>query len=418
MSNRPFRYDSGQLRKSTITPQGYLKADAFATRSGIFIYRKPDGSVQRELRPEEEVFHVDSLSSLAEVPVTNDHPQQPLNVENTKLLAVGYTGSDVGKINEFVKCGVTIYDKDTIKAIMHEGKRELSGGYTCDIEMTPGIHNDMPYDAVQRNIRYNHLAVVKDGRAGHEASLKLDSQDAVMVMPEKKDGVASENEIILNEEIQKGEFTMAKVKIGLVEHEVSDAVATLINKMDADLSASTKENDQKQAKLDAIEALKADAAKKIKTKTPEEEDEEQEQEGELDSKKKDKSKKMDRQDAISYGREFAEAEIFGRKVIGAEFKTDSMELIDLKKAICAKGLPQIKLDGKSEDYVNAMFDSFKASYKTDDAKKLQSGLGDGVIRTDAGNVDVQQARMDSMSRTERRWQVPFDKLEYAAPVKK
>lgn len=422
MTHRPFRYDSGEMKKAMITPQGYLKADAFATRSGIFLYRKPDGSVQRELRPAAEVFHPDSLQSLAEVPVTNDHPQMPLNVENTKLLAVGYTGSEIAKLGDFVKCGITIYDKATIDGVMEGSKKELSGGYTCDIEMTPGIYKGMQYDAIQRNIRYNHLAVVKDGRAGHEASIKLDSQDAVMVeedaknependQKEKKDSAKEKNQVISTKEIEKGESIMPKLKIDSVEYELPEAVANFISKSDSVLSEMKKQNDQLQAKFDAMEALKKkEDAKKSTAEEPEDEDEEEMEDG----KKKDKSKKMDRKDAIAYGRDFAEAESFAHKVIGKEFKTDSLELIDLKRAVCAKAMPEIKLDGKSEDYVNAMFDSFKSQYKDPEAKKLQNSIG--AIKTDSV-VDVKQARFDSMTRMENRWKIPFDKLSYSAPAK-
>jgi hypothetical protein len=422
MTHRPFRYDSGEMKKAMITPQGYLKADAFATRSGIFLYRKPDGSVQRELRPAAEVFHPDSLQSLAEVPVTNDHPQMPLNVENTKLLAVGYTGSEIAKLGDFVKCGITIYDKATIEGVMQGSKKELSGGYTCDIEMTPGMYKGMQYDAIQTNIRYNHLAVVKDGRAGHEASIKLDSQDAVMVeedakkesendQEEKKDSAKEKNQVISTKEIEKGESIMPKLKIDSVEYELPEAVASFISKSDAILSEVKKQNDQLQAKFDAMEALKKkEDAKKSTAEEPEDEDEEEMEDG----KKKDKSKKMDRKDAIVYGRDFAEAESFAHKVIGKEFKADTLDLIDVKRAVCAKAMPEIKLDGKSEDYVNAMFDSFKSQYKDPEAKKLQNSIG--AIKTDSV-VDVKQARFDSMTRMENRWQVPFDKLSYSAPAK-
>jgi len=422
MTHRPFRYDSGEMKKAMITPQGYLKADAFATRSGIFLYRKPDGSVQRELRPAAEVFHPDSLQSLAEVPVTNDHPQMPLNVENTKLLAVGYTGSEIAKLGDFVKCGITIYDKATIEGVMQGSKKELSGGYTCDIEMTPGMYKGMQYDAIQTNIRYNHLAVVKDGRAGHEASIKLDSQDAVMVeedakkesendQEEKKDSAKEKNQVISTKEIEKGESIMPKLKIDSVEYELPEAVASFISKSDAILSEVKKQNDQLQAKFDAMEALKKkEDAKKSTAEEPEDEDEEEMEDG----KKKDKSKKMDRKDAIVYGRDFAEAEAFAHKVIGKEFKADTLDLIDVKRAVCAKAMPEIKLDGKSEDYVNAMFDSFKSQYKDPEAKKLQNSIG--AIKTDSV-VDVKQARFDSMTRMENRWQVPFDKLSYSAPAK-
>lgn len=496
MSTRAFRYDAGQMKKATITPQGYLKADAYATRAGIFIYRKADGSIQKELRPAEEVFNSDSLNSLAEVPITNDHPQNPLTIENTKMLAVGYTGSNVGKVeNDYVKCGVTIYDQGVIDGIMNGQKNQLSGGYTCDIEMTPGIHNGMSYDAIQKNIRYNHLAIVREGRAGPYASIKLDSADAVMIdeekedaewssakvndlpdssfayvepgdkdedgkttprskrhfpyknangeidLPhlrnalarlsqspfgdkakskliaaakkagvgdyEKKDGAEDKNNVTSNPESKKGEFimSMVKVKIDSKEYEVPEEIAAEMQRKDSEMAKT-------QGKLDATEAmLKADKAKN--SAKDEDGDEDECDDGQMNDKKKDKgAKKMDRQDAIALGREFVEVENLAFKVIGKEFKSDGLDIIDMKKSVIKAALPDIKLDGKSDDYVNATFDHFKSNYKSPEAKKLQSGLGN--VRSDDG-VSAAQARADAMDRMRNRWKKPlvnYGKSEY------
>jgi hypothetical protein len=57
-------------------------------------------------------------------------------------------------------------DEKAIKDF-NDGKRELSLGYTCDLEWTPGTApNGETYDAIQKNIRANHLAQVKAARGG------------------------------------------------------------------------------------------------------------------------------------------------------------------------------------------------------------------------------------------------------------
>ena len=40
------------------------------------------------------------------------------------------------------------------------GLKELSLGYNLDLDETPGEWEGQPYDAVQRNIVINHLALV------------------------------------------------------------------------------------------------------------------------------------------------------------------------------------------------------------------------------------------------------------------
>ncbi|MGB1276011.1 MAG: DUF2213 domain-containing protein, partial [Nannocystaceae bacterium] len=57
-------------------------------------------------------------------------------------------------------------DKATIEAI-ESGKRQVSNGYMADYDMTPGVTPDgQEYDAVQRNIRGNHIAIVDRARCG------------------------------------------------------------------------------------------------------------------------------------------------------------------------------------------------------------------------------------------------------------
>src|SRR3990172_62428 len=175
------RYDQSRLDGSHVTPQGFLKADAVPTRAGVFVYRLGDGSVRREFGSPEEVFNQDSLKTLTEAPVTNDHPPFPVDSANAKEFTVGFTGSEIARKDNLAMTRVTIFDQGTINEIMRGEKQELSGGYLCDVEHTPGEFNGEAYDAVQKNIRYNHLAVVRAGRAGPEARIKLDSQDAVMV---------------------------------------------------------------------------------------------------------------------------------------------------------------------------------------------------------------------------------------------
>ena len=50
-----------------------------------------------------------------------------------------------------------------------------------DLEFTPGEYNGQKYDAIQKNITNNHIAIVWKGRAGKNASLRLDENDAILL---------------------------------------------------------------------------------------------------------------------------------------------------------------------------------------------------------------------------------------------
>jgi hypothetical protein len=153
------------------TEDGYMVAMPRVARTGIQLYSgdevgKPDMKVVRVFRPEAEVFNSDSLHSYAHRPLTNDHPPEPVTSENWKKYATGDTGEDVVRDGEFVRVPLVMMDKQAVKDYK-DGKRELSLGYTCDLAWTPGTApNGEAYDAVQTNIRANHLAQVKAARGG------------------------------------------------------------------------------------------------------------------------------------------------------------------------------------------------------------------------------------------------------------
>lgn len=160
--------------------------EGYATRAGVFLYRRADGSVARELRPVEEVSRADSLATLGRKPYTDDHPPEFVTPKNAKKYQDGTIGENIvweaRGAGGFVKVTGIVTDEKAIREI-EDGKRELSCGYVCEVEDSAGVHPEFgPYDRIQRNIRYNHLAGVRQGRAGPDVKMNMDSaDDAVMV---------------------------------------------------------------------------------------------------------------------------------------------------------------------------------------------------------------------------------------------
>lgn len=152
------------------TAEGYLLANARAARSGIQQYMgselgRPELGMVNVYRPEAEVFARRSLDTFSKLPITVDHPSAPIDATNWRQLAVGTTGDEVLRDGEHLKVGLKITDIEAVRAI-EAGKRDLSVGYEADIDWQDGIAPDgTPYQAVQRNIRANHIAVVAQGRA-------------------------------------------------------------------------------------------------------------------------------------------------------------------------------------------------------------------------------------------------------------
>ena len=175
-----FRFDRSSLPASFLeTPEGYVRVRGTFSRTGCQTYTNPDGSKRVEYRPPEEVSRPDSLLSMGGLPVTLEHPPQLLTPDTVRQHTRGHTGTQVEFTDGFVHGTVTLTDREAIEAVKRRDAVELSVGYRCDYDPTPGTAPDgTRYDGVQRNISGNHLAVTRQARAGSEVRLHFDSADA------------------------------------------------------------------------------------------------------------------------------------------------------------------------------------------------------------------------------------------------
>jgi hypothetical protein len=244
--------DRLEIADKRLTADGYLVATARAARTGVQHYlgtevKRPDLAVARVYRPADEVFREDSLATYAFKPVTNDHPAEMVTSHTWKDVAVGNVGPKIVRDGEYVSVPLMLADVGAIGAV-DNGKRELSAGYSCEIDWVPGVTpTGEAYDGVQRNIRVNHVAVVDAGRAGSECRI---GDQSTHHQPEP---VAAMTTIP----------ALQTVLIDGVSVQVSDTAAQLIakqNKMVADATAETL------AAKAAIEAGKVEAARQIETK--------------------------------------------------------------------------------------------------------------------------------------------------------
>lgn len=171
------RYDVGTIRSARLNAQGFLILDGHASRVGVQKYRLADGSVRRELRLPEDVQAQKSLDGFEGIVVTDDHPSEMVTARNARRYQAGFVQGPGVADGDLVKIGIVITDAALIDKVQKQNKRQLSVGYNVDLEMTAGVHPVYgEYDAIQRNIRPNHQAVVDEGRAGPRASLHLDAE--------------------------------------------------------------------------------------------------------------------------------------------------------------------------------------------------------------------------------------------------
>lgn len=357
---------------ATFDADGFLRDSPIVARAGIYIYTNPDGSVRREYRPPEEVFAQDALNSFVGKPITVGHPKDGKVTSKTakkesigSILSPGYY-----KENDMVGCDIVIHSPQAIG-----DKRELSLGYRVELEETPGIAPDgQPYDAIQRNIRVNHLAVVDKARAGMKARLNLDG-----------------DEIHESEEIQ-----MSKIKIDSVEFEVADAVAAHINALTARADSAESKVTASKVELDGVKAelatAKTDAAD-TKTKLDGMTAERDALQTKLDAAEADKKAAVEKavDDTKKEIKERAELEEKAKKA--KVEKTDGLSNAELKIAVvkAVRG-DSFNADGKSEDYINAAYEFAVADLVKADSNpvvtqmqkaKAQQQRKDGEVKYDA-----------------------------------
>ncbi|PWT71216.1 MAG: hypothetical protein C5B60_11170, partial [Chloroflexi bacterium] len=232
--------------KVRITDDGYLTASPRIARTGIQVYAgtecgRDDLDRVRILRPDSAVFSDAAMHSYAHRPITLDHPSEAVNKDNWRHYAIGHTGEPVVRDGGSVRVPMVLMDAAAIDAFKN-GHNQLSVGYKCHLDWTPGLIDGTgeQYDAIQRDIKANHLAVVANARGG--STLKI--------------GDDRRKEFAMN---------LKSVMIDGIETQVSETAVGLINRL----------ND-KYTKL-------AQAFDQFKKKKEEEEEEEEEENEENDA---------------------------------------------------------------------------------------------------------------------------------------
>ena len=250
------RYDYGQVTKSEVTDEGYLKVWCKAARVGTQLYTRGDGTQVREYRPEDEVSNPDSLASFGMKAVTLNHPKVLLDSKTTKLHQVGHAGSHVRFSDGFVEVALVITDQNAIDAVQRGDAQEVSAGYRVDYDPTPGVTpNGESYDGIQRNIKVNHIALVARGRAGREARLLLDSCD-------RNDAVADIEPPSNSPVISMARITLDGLDIELPA-DAAGAVQSFVKETGRTQAELQQKLDAQEEKIQAVVTEKTEAQDRI-----------------------------------------------------------------------------------------------------------------------------------------------------------
>lgn len=203
------------------------------SKAGVFPYLgksiDPDGSmglrpdaIYQVLRSPEELADPECIQSFKLLPWVLGHtvlgPEQSGYTPPEVKGVHGVTGENV-----FFEDG-TLYGNikwfsDSLENNLEADIKGLSLGYRCKYEISSGVYDGKSYDVVQRRIRGNHLALVPEGRMGHEVAVldhlnvTFDAKDIVMAEEVKKDAeTGAKKEMTLSEITAKLEEIVPEVQ--------------------------------------------------------------------------------------------------------------------------------------------------------------------------------------------------------------
>ena len=140
--------------------------------------------IYKGYRSAEELSKPETIESVNGIPIQLMHHMDYADAP-AKATRVGSTGTDAAFHDPYLTNSLHIQDKKAIDRINDGSMRELSLAYRYKPIFTAGVSPDgEKYDFLMTDISANHLALVDEGRAGHEV-LVYDSKEGEKSMAEE-----------------------------------------------------------------------------------------------------------------------------------------------------------------------------------------------------------------------------------------
>lgn len=399
---RAIRMDFSHFDGVESAPGGGLRIPAAVTRVGVLEYEDAEGNRWGELRPAEEVFAEDSLATLRGAPLTDLHPSALVTPETWKRVAIGHVGDDVRRDGDFVAASVIVQDGSAVERVQAGERREVSCGYECDLDETPGEYGGTPYQRVQRGIRYNHLGIGPEGwgRAGADVSLRLDGADT-RVRATRLDAPRAHIQTVSGSACRAAPASTQESHMANATKQRRDGdeppqpeKKDPPPKADAEGIEAPVGGDEAAAKVALLERLLAEALK---------------ENAELKAAKASEAAKPAPEITEGMVPEAVQDAIVAKrgalrekaaKVLPRDAKLDGLTAAEIRRRAVAHAHPTMKLDGLSDAFVEGVFESLvatvaQAAQKREDGRKqVANVLGttseqfEAVKREDGGPADA------------------------------
>jgi hypothetical protein len=362
--------DTVPLQGVRTTSDGRLLAEPRFARVGIQVYGGrelgiPDKATVRLYRSPEAVFDQAAMASFCHRTVTNDHPPGGITIDNFREEVVGFTGDTVTRDGNFVRVPMMLADAATIEDVK-AGKVELSAGYTCLVDWTPGVTPDgEEYDGQMKNLRGNHVAIVNRGRAGPACRLG-DGAGSDPALPTLSPTTATGGRVM-------PEANVRPVLMDGITIHTNDAGAEAIARLQRQLADASSVADALRADharavqgLEGqISALRTEATRAVDSHR-----------GEVDGLRASHQQALDgltaqiaalqvqTSDAAIDARVTARAALLAqaRRILGDAYEAAGQTDSQIRRAVVAHALPAMQVaDTASDDYVRALFDAALAA---------------------------------------------------------
>lgn len=439
--NKNYRLDSIKLDQTYYTEEGYLVDHPVVTTCGVFEYAEPDGGTRRELRLPDEVFSSKSLASYEGKPIIITHEAGAIDKSNVQKEQIGTILSPGYRDGDNVRCKIVIHNTDALKKC---GLRELSLGYGLNLDETPGTYQGQPYDAIQRDIEINHLALVGEARAGDAARLNIDHKEvckntlkgglskmALKAKKRRNDGELTPEELeqaialfkAQQAATESGNADEGEEETNMDADEVVSAVKERKDRrdseeeqMDADEVIAEQEQDI-EALLSVIDELQAandmNVADEDDTACDGADDTTAADEDDLTADEDDSQQNTDEDEEKPVNMDSVD-KLVGKKLrdyldvcrMADRLNLDGVENLSLTaawKKVIKTVNPKLNLDGKSDAYVRAAYDIAKQSVasrkKVDDQRRrMMSGSRNDSAEDAEAKSSAVSAREKMISR--------------------
>lgn len=390
------------------TKDGYMAVRARAARTGTYQYDgreiDPDNAhglrdagLVSVLRDDNTVFDRAAVHSFIGKPITDDHPSDPVNSENWRDHARGMVMGAI-RDGDHLAFDLLLTDAAAIKKI-GDGKRELSNGYSADLEFGDFEAPDgTKCVARQASIAGNHVALVDKGRAGSSCRIadaatcdSATAEIAKLLLDQLTDAqtYGRDDNRNKNQAPNSGGSQVADTKKMLRDGftiEVTDQAETYIVKIEGEKATL-------QDKLAAAETKVGELSATVSTKDGEIKALEQKvKDAEVSPAQLEKLVK-DRSELIAQA-----------KAIDPAVLTDGKTEAEIRKAVVSA-----KLGDAAKDMDDAAFGgAFRVLAKDVKIDPVRTALSGGVVTIGDAKAEYEQAKAKRLATMRDAWKTPTE----------